>query len=38
MQISTALAIPFGTAGWIAIVLHTIAIELYVSIVEKPCM
>ena len=30
METSASLAIPFGTAGWIALVLHTIAIELYV--------
>ena len=32
MEISTALAVPFGTAGWLALVLHTIAIELYVGL------
>lgn len=31
LEISAALAIPFGTAGWLALLLHTIAIELYVS-------
>lgn len=31
MELSAALAIPFGTAGWLALLLHTIAIEVYVS-------
>ncbi|CAD0055906.1 unnamed protein product [Aureobasidium pullulans] len=31
MELSAALAVPFGTAGWLALLLHTIAIEVYVS-------
>ncbi|KAK3117582.1 hypothetical protein LTR53_000907 [Teratosphaeriaceae sp. CCFEE 6253] len=32
MEISAALAMPFGTAGWIALVLHTIAVEIYLRL------
>lgn len=31
VEIAASLAVPFGTAGWLALLLHTIAIELYVS-------
>lgn len=31
MELSAALGIPFGGAGWLALLLHTIAIETYVS-------
>ena len=31
MEISAALGIPFGAAGWLALLLHTFAIECYVS-------
>lgn len=34
MELSAALAIPFGTAGWVALVLHSIAVEVYVSLTE----
>lgn len=33
MELSAALGIPFGAAGWLALTLHTIAIETYVSMV-----
>jgi hypothetical protein len=32
IELSASLAIPFGSAGWLALLLHTIAIELYVSV------
>jgi hypothetical protein len=32
MELSAALGIPFGAAGWLALLLHTLAIETYVSI------
>jgi hypothetical protein len=35
MELSVALGIPFGAAGWLALLLHTFAIECYVSIKEK---
>jgi hypothetical protein len=31
MELSAALGIPFGAAGWLALLLHTFAIECYVS-------
>lgn len=31
IELAASLAVPFGTAGWLALVLHTIAVELYVS-------
>lgn len=33
MEFSAALGIPFGAAGWLALLLHTFAIETYVSII-----
>jgi hypothetical protein len=33
MELSAALGIPFGAAGWLALLLHTFAIECYVSTV-----
>lgn len=33
MELSAALGIPFGGAGWLALLLHTIAIETYVSMI-----
>ncbi|THY71254.1 hypothetical protein D6C94_07795 [Aureobasidium pullulans] len=35
MELSAALAIPFGTAGWLALLLHTIAIEVYLRLTPK---
>lgn len=32
LELGAALAIPFGAAGWLSLLLHTIAIETYVSI------
>ncbi|KAK3643229.1 hypothetical protein LTR56_010377 [Elasticomyces elasticus] len=32
IALSASLAIPFGTAGWLALILHTIAIELYLRL------
>ncbi|KAK5719824.1 hypothetical protein LTR17_015113 [Elasticomyces elasticus] len=32
IALSASLAIPFGTAGWLALMLHTIAIELYLRL------
>jgi hypothetical protein len=31
MELSAALGIPFGAAGWLALLIHTFAIECYVS-------
>jgi len=31
MELTAALGIPFGAAGWLALLLHTFAIECYVS-------
>ena len=31
IELSAALAMPFGSAGWIALLLHTVAVEVYVS-------
>ena len=31
VELAASLAVPFGTAGWLALLLHTITIELYVS-------
>lgn len=31
MELSAALGIPFGAAGWLSLLLHTVAIETYVS-------
>ena len=31
IELGASLAIPFGAAGWLALLLHTIAIETYVS-------
>lgn len=33
MELSAALGIPFGAAGWLALLLHTLAIETYVSMI-----
>ncbi|KAG9605835.1 hypothetical protein KCU77_g583, partial [Aureobasidium melanogenum] len=33
MELSAALGIPFGAAGWLSLLLHTIAIETYVSMI-----
>ncbi|THV89994.1 hypothetical protein D6D26_09574 [Aureobasidium pullulans] len=35
MELSAALAVPFGTAGWLALLLHTIAIEVYLRLTPK---
>lgn len=35
VELSAALAISFGTAGWLTLLLHTIAIELYVSLLLR---
>lgn len=35
MELSAALGIPFGAAGWLALLLHTFAIECYVSTVTE---
>jgi hypothetical protein len=32
MELSAALGIPFGAAGWLALLIHTFAIECYVSL------
>jgi hypothetical protein len=32
MELSAALGIPFGAAGWLALLIHTFAIECYVSV------
>jgi hypothetical protein len=31
MEVSATLGIPFGAAGWLALLIHTFAIECYVS-------
>lgn len=36
VELAASLAVPFGTAGWLALLLHTIAIELYVSSARNP--
>jgi len=30
IELVTAMSIPFGAAGWMALVLHTVAMEIYV--------
>ncbi|KAI5207931.1 hypothetical protein AUEXF2481DRAFT_7839 [Aureobasidium subglaciale EXF-2481] len=35
MELSAALAVPFGAAGWLALLLHTIAIEGYLRLTPK---
>ncbi|KAI5275059.1 hypothetical protein E4T47_01822 [Aureobasidium subglaciale] len=35
MELSAALAVPFGAAGWLALLLHTIAIESYLRLTPK---
>ena len=32
VELGASLAIPFGAAGWLSLLLHTIAIETYVSL------
>jgi hypothetical protein len=36
MELSAALGIPFGAAGWLALLIHTFAIECYVSWHKSP--
>jgi hypothetical protein len=31
VELAASLSVPFGTAGWLALLIHTIAIEFYVS-------
>ncbi|KAI4721212.1 hypothetical protein E4T48_02517 [Aureobasidium sp. EXF-10727] len=35
MELSVALGIPFGAAGWLALLLHTIAIEFYLRLTPR---
>ncbi|KAG9529425.1 hypothetical protein KCU93_g3543, partial [Aureobasidium melanogenum] len=35
MELSAALGIPFGAAGWLALLLHTLAIETYLRLTPK---
>ncbi|KAK6000558.1 hypothetical protein QM012_003804 [Aureobasidium pullulans] len=35
MEISAALGVPFGAAGWLALLLHTIAIETYLRLTPR---
>ena len=37
MEIGASMGMSFGSAGWIALWLHAIAIEVYVSGFVKPC-
>lgn len=31
VELAVGAAVPFDTAGWLALVLHTVAVELYVG-------
>ncbi|KAI4753501.1 hypothetical protein E4T52_14330 [Aureobasidium sp. EXF-3400] len=35
MELSAALGVPFGAAGWLALLLHTFAIECYLRLTPK---
>ncbi|KAI4853957.1 hypothetical protein E4T44_00508 [Aureobasidium sp. EXF-8845] len=35
MELSAALGIPFGAAGWLALLIHTFAIECYLNLTPK---
>jgi hypothetical protein len=35
MAIATSVSIPFGAAGWLALLLHAAAVEIYVSLMSS---